>query len=315
MKRRGGGRSLLSTLGRLRRREATAWVWVFGIGGAAAIAWAAFFGSQVRRAPERCAPGMRALGARCCPRGQTLVNGQCRGQPQGCPTGLQLATRPQLGCVASLEPARIEGGRLDLAPNDWEAEGVVERRRVEVASFRLDRTEVTVDAWRRCRAADACAALAPEHPSPEPPSEPGVPVTNVSAAQAERYCTFVGGRLPTSDELLFAAAGTEGRRFPWGPHGLVCRRAAFGLQDGPCAVGATGPELAGSRPSGSTPAGVLDLVGNVAEWSRRPDGRLGLFGGSFQSKAASQLKSWSREPPRTGPDVGFRCAYDVPRQR
>lgn len=233
--------------------------------------------------------------------------------------------RPQLGCVASLEPARVAGGRLELAPNDWEAEGVVERRVVEVRSFRLDRTEVTVDAWRRCRAAGVCdplpapassgadsSALESSAPSGQRPAEPGVPVTGITVRQAERYCAFAGGRLPAFDELLFAAAGPEGRRFPWGPHGLVCRRASFGLGDGPCATGATGPELAGSRPSGATSTGILDLVGNVAEWSRAPDGGLRLFGGSYRSKVASQLKSWSSEPPRTGDDVGFRCAYDLP---
>lgn len=312
---------------RERRREAALWLWVFALGGAAAVAWAALFGAWARKAPERCAPKTRALGARCCPEGQALVEGQCRGQPKGCPEGLQLAVRPQLGCVASLEPARVAGGRLELAPNDWEAEGVVERRVVEVRSFRLDRTEVTVDAWRRCSAAGACDALpapssaapAPsatsgqtESPAPSAPAEPGVPVTGITASQAERYCAFAGGRLPTFDELLFAAAGPDGRRFPWGPHGLVCRRASFGLEDGPCATGGTGPELAGSRPGGATPAGILDLVGNVAEWSRGPEGELRLFGGSYRSKVASQLKSWSSEPPRVGDDVGFRCAYDLP---
>jgi formylglycine-generating enzyme required for sulfatase activity len=227
--------------------------------------------------------------------------------------------RPQLGCVVGLEPARLPGGQLRLSPSDWESEGVVEARQVEVTGFRLDRAEVTVDAWRRCEAAGRCAPLSPSGPQTsergdrgnDEPLEPGVPVTGVDAEQAATYCAFVGGRLPRFDELLFASAGTEVRRFPWGPHGLVCRRAAFGLVDGPCATGATGPELAGSRPDGASPDGVLDLVGNVAEWTREPDGTLRLFGGSFRSKVASQLKSWSSEPPRVGADVGFRCAYDL----
>lgn len=296
---------------------------MFALGGGAAILWAAFFGLRARQSPERCAPGLVPRGARCCPPGQRLRDGQCHGQPQSCPPGLQLSVRPQLGCVVGVEPARILGGQLRLSPSDWESEGVVEARSVEVESFRLDRTEVTVDAWRRCEAAGRCAPLverhtvAPDHREPANGDdeahlpEPGVPVTGVDAEQAATYCAFVGGRLPRFDELLFAAAGADARRFPWGPHGLVCRRAAFGLVDGPCARDGVGPELAGSRPDGASPDGVLDLVGNVAEWTRDPDGTLLLFGGSFRSKVASQLKSWSSEPPRVGADVGFRCAYDL----
>lgn len=302
-------RTFFSTLGRLRRREAIAWRWVFGIGAAALVLWTAFFASRARRGPERCGHGLTLQGARCCPAGQLLQQGQCRGQPKRCPPGLQLSTTPQLGCVAILEPARFPGGKLRLAPYDWESEGVITPRAVQVESFRLDRTEVTNDAWRRCQVAGACESIVPD----PPPEEPGVPVTGVSVSQAESYCSFVGGRLPSYDELVYAAAGTQVRRFPWGAHGLVCRRAAFGLEEGPCGVGARGPELAGSRPDGATPEGVLDLAGNVAEWCRASNGSPRLFGGSYRSKIASQLKSWSSETPRTGPDVGFRCAYDLRR--
>ncbi len=136
-------------------------------------------------------------------------------------------------------------------------------------------------------------------------------MTDVSAEEAARYCAFEGGRLPTRDELIYASAGASARRFAWGPTGLVCRRAAYGLVDGPCGSGARGPELAGARPAGATPEGLLDLSGNVAEWTREPDGETGLHGGSFRSKLASELTSFSARPPRAGGDVGFRCAYDA----
>jgi hypothetical protein len=52
------------------------------------------------------------------------------------------------------------------------------------------------------------------------------------------------------------------------------------------------------------------MVGNVAEWVR--DGkRIVAVGGSFGSELASELKMWSLDATATtGPDVGFRCAYD-----
>lgn len=300
-------RTWLSTWVR-RQREAVAWRWVFGLAGAAAVLWAALFGVRARQGPERCGPGLVPRGARCCAPGQELRGQRCVGEPTSCPPGLQLATSPMLGCVLQHEPARIRGGRLTLAPNDWESEGVIQRRTFDVDDFKLDRAEITVSQWRECQAAGKCEPLDAPGAAPR---EPGVPVTDVSAEQAAAYCAFRGGRLPTFDELLFAAAGEDGRRFPWGPHGLVCRRAAFGLEDGPCGEGATGPELAGSRPDGASADGVYDLVGNVAEWTKDPDGTLRLFGGSYRSKVASQLKSWSSEPARVGSDVGFRCAYDL----
>jgi formylglycine-generating enzyme required for sulfatase activity len=92
--------------------------------------------------------------------------------------------------------------------------------------------------------------------------------------------------------------------------GLVCRRAAFGLSEGPCAYGG-GVELGGSRPDGSSPEGAFDLSGNVAEWTLEADGSYAARGGSYRSRAAAELKSWSVET--RGLDrarhIGFRCAY------
>jgi formylglycine-generating enzyme required for sulfatase activity len=160
---------------------------------------------------------------------------------------------------------------------------------LHVEAFGLDRTEV---------------------PSGGRP-EPMLPWTNVDPERAERHCQRRGGRLPTLDEWMFAASGSEGWRFPWGQTGLVCRRAVYGLSRGPCARGKhAGPDAVGSRPDGSTPEGLLDMVGNVAEWVR-DGGRIVAAGGSFGSELASELKTWSLDATATaGPDVGFRCAYD-----
>src|SRR6185503_21054203 len=101
------------------------------------------------------------------------------------------------------------------------------------------------------------------------------------------------GALPSRDQLAFAAAGQTGRRYAWGDTGAVCRRAAWGLASGPCAEGASGPEIAGAHPDGASPEGVLDLAGNVAEWSApdRADAPVAeVRGGSFADGAASALR-------------------------
>lgn len=254
-----------------------------------ALAIVLFVARRERTDPARCPAGLWAQGPRCCGEGQSLAGGACSGVPIRCPDGLAPRAR---GCVAVPRRVRILGGTLTLSPNDWEAEGIA-RRTITVTEFEIDAFEVTHDRFGSVGA-----------------PEPGLPVTSLSAEAAEAFCRAQGGRLPSADEWLFAATGISARRFPWGPTGLVCRRATFGLVEGPCGTGATGPELAGARPDGKSPDGVLDLAGNVAEWAREPNASARAHGGSFRSRVAGELKSWSVEGGESAADhVGFRCAY------
>lgn len=251
----------------------------------------------------RCPPGTQSLGARCCAEGQQLRGDDCAGPPTRCPPGTEIVGGLRPGCMATAQEIRFSGGTLHLAPNDWEAQGVVTIKELTVGPFTLDSTEVTQERWQRCADAGGCRRLSWQ--------EPGRPVVNVTPEEAGMYCRFMGGRLPTAPEWLFAATGTEIRRYAWGSTGLVCRRAAFGLAAGPCAEGARGPDLAGFRPDGATPDGVQDLAGNVAEWTVEPEGGYTARGGSYLSTVAAELKTWAVEPNRgPAPHIGFRCAYE-----
>jgi formylglycine-generating enzyme required for sulfatase activity len=275
------------------------------LAGIALVAWAAFVGMRVRDEPSPCDAGWASAAGRCCAPGQGSRGGTCRGTPTICPPGTRLLTKGTPGCVAQVEKVAIAGGSVLLGPTDWDGAAIRPPKVVAVQSFLLDRVEVTEDRYAECSRAGMCPARAS---SPEP----GLPVHGVGAGEAEQFCAFAGGRLPTGAEWIFAAAGAEARRYPWGPHGLVCRRAAYGRVNGPCARGARGPDLAGIRNDGRTPEGVLDLAGNVAEWTRDQDGHLALRGGSFASTAAASLKSWAEQPPLASPEAGFRCAYAAP---
>jgi len=253
--------------------------------------------------PARCAAGMIPLGPRCCGEGQRLDGDRCAGGPLRCAAGMD--PTPD-GCVAPARVVRIEGGLLRVGPGDWEAQGVVAPRQAEIAAFGLDALEVSEARYHACAVAGACP--------PVPLSgEPGRPVTGITLDEAERFCRWQGGAVPTSDQLAFAAAGRAGRRYPWGDTGAVCRRAAWGLVAGPCGWGARGPEIAGSHPDGASPEGVLDLAGNVAEWAvDAASGGAEARGGSFADGAASAIRAWQRRalPPDTrAPDVGVRCAH------
>lgn len=257
-----------------------------------------------RTPPVRCPAGLVLFPGRCCGVGQTLVAGRCEGRAASCGAEQHfLESEGELaGCVFDAPPVALKGGKLPAGAADWQ---VAAGASLDVAPFALDRGEVTVARYTECVRAGACAKLPSER-------EPGLPVTGLSAEDAARFCAFAEGRLPSSAEWRFAASGSEGRRFPWGFTGLVCRRASFGLVSGPCGSDASGPDLVGARPDGKTPDGIVDLSGNVAEWTRDPDGRLRARGGSYRSRVAAELVTAAVEvPDARAQNVGFRCAYDL----
>jgi formylglycine-generating enzyme required for sulfatase activity len=251
---------------------------------------------QERIPPDRCPTGMVLTGEQCCGAGQISAQGACHGEADSCSIAQERSKDGQ--CVARVGVVSLPGGELFIGASDWDGVSGSERfPRTRVAPFRIDVAEVTRERYAAC---SSCSAE---------PGAPGSPVSNVSPSQARLFCESQGGRLPTPAEWVFAAAGAAARRYPWGHSGLVCRRAAFGLERGPCAK-LGGPELAGSRPDGASPEGVQDLAGNVAEWACEPEGECTAHGGSFRSSSAAELKSWAALPNRgKTPYIGFRCAY------
>ncbi len=211
-----------------------------------------------------------------------------------CPSPL---VRGELGCVApETSIVDIPETRVIVGSSDWEAEGRVSPRALHTAAFRIDRLEVARGRFAP-GAPDALRAT-----------------SHVTRAEARAFCRARGGRLPSEDEWIVAAAGDRPRRYPWGDTGAVCRRAAWGLVRGPCATGAEGPDTVGSHPDGTTPLGVHDLAGNVAEWvdTDGQDGKGIVRGGSYDTDLATELRTWVRRevPPETrDARIGFRCAY------
>ena len=90
------------------------------------------------------------------------------------------------------------------------------------------------------------------------------PVTNVHWEEAQNFCRWAKVRLPTEAQWEKAARGTDGRRYPWG-------NAA--PDDSRCDIGDrmrdrwSDPIPVGRYPKGASPYGVLDMAGNVTEWT------------------------------------------------
>jgi hypothetical protein len=150
--------------------------------------------------------------------------------------------------------------------------------------------------WRSPEGPEGSSAALPEHP-----------VVHVSYDDAQRYCSTAGARLPTSAEWEYAARGAQRRIFAWG-NTWDPTRAHWIETDPP------GPRPVGSFPEGATPEGLLDLAGNVWEWTstERAEGRVAK-GGSWLASNPAHLRAAAEmveEPGETASDLGFRCARD-----
>ncbi|WP_327009689.1 formylglycine-generating enzyme family protein [Dactylosporangium sp. NBC_01737] len=108
-----------------------------------------------------------------------------------------------------------------------------------------------------------------------------LPVTGISYDDAVRLAAEAGGRLPSSVEWEWIAAGPDRRDYPWGGEPWTPDRA---LLTGPGRA-PRGPQPVGQHPAGATPHGVLDLAGNVWEWTSSSSMGCGkiIRGGSYVS--------------------------------
>ena len=248
----------------------------------------------------QCGPGFFPLGHRCC--ASVSGDGKTCGPSRACPAPL-VRDESRGVCVAPAVVVDVPETTLVVGPSDWEADGIVRNRTIHVFPFRIDAFEITRGDLK---------------PGADDPARAA---GGLSRDEVVAYCTHRGGPLPTEDEWIVAASGAKGTRYPWGETGAVCRRAAWGLEDGPCAHGATGPDTVGAHPGGDSLGGAHDLAGNVAEWvestAQGAGGKGVVLGGSFRSQLASELRVWSRayaDLAAHDPAIGGRCAYDRARQ-
>ena len=201
--------------------------------------------------------------------------------------------------------------------------------KVFLDSFYLDKFEVT-----NGRFAKFVEAIQSEPPwgfadKETPVLRPDQPVRWVNWMDAIGYCLWVGKRLPTEAEWEKAARGPDGRAYPWGNDPPTPAHAVFGLKEASGTVSAIG-----NRDKGKSPYGVHDLAGNLYEWttdwydeefySKNPainprgpsEGTAKVQRGGSYINGAYRLRSSFRtkgDPTEHDPNVGFRCAQDVPK--
>jgi formylglycine-generating enzyme len=244
------------------------------------------------------------MGGRCCPTGMPAEKGHCA-ESTVCSLPLILTAN---GCDAPAQRVHVAATSLEYGSSDWEAEGKVPMRTLRTAAFDIDAFEVTVGQA-------FCATCPLPRPADYSRGDASRAAFGLSLSDARALCAHRGGRLPTSDEWIVAAAGPKGTRYPWGGTGAVCRRAAWGLAKGPCARDVGAPDTVGSHPDGTSAQGLFDAAGNVAEWVQTATGGAELRGGSFASEFAVEIRTWQHlDLPENShdPRAGVRCAYSSP---
>ena len=202
------------------------------------------------------------------------------------------------------------------------------RRRLDLPAYRIDRHLVTnadyarfvadtehrapfvsQSVWRGYRLVHGYPAVVKflwrdERP---PAGREQHPVVLVSHIDAAAYCAWRGARLPSEAEWEKAARGTDGRYFPWGD--TFDAERLNSEADGPFD---TVP--VGQYPNGQSPYGVLDMAGQVFEWTatlfRKEPPRYVVKGGSWDDfpGVTRSAARHGRSPELKHILIGFRCA-------
>ncbi|MBI2391213.1 MAG: SUMF1/EgtB/PvdO family nonheme iron enzyme [Deltaproteobacteria bacterium] len=277
------------------------------------------------------------------------------------------SSAPPPAPVCARGMAAIPGGRFfmgsDAADTDDDERPA---HPVVLSPYCMDLEEVTVADYKACSDRGACKRASLEVAWPgisaterssyslactlrDPIALARHPINCVDWDMARSYCAEQGRRLPTEAEWELAARGPDGRIYPWGDEPPDPTRlnacdsecVSWGKRAGAVLAamyaGSDGFALTapvGSFPKGASRYGLLDVVGNVWEWTsdwngpyvkdgppqRDPKGpergterviRGGAWNGSFAAWVRPSQR-YRFAPEAKTHAIGFRCASTQP---
>jgi formylglycine-generating enzyme required for sulfatase activity len=255
--------------------------------------------------------------------------------PRACPAGM----------------AAVPAGTFQMGSPDGAGDADEQpQHEVTLSAYCIDKTEVSVTAYATCVAAGSCRASL-QTAKLQSSSDARLqrlslgcngeersrhPINCVDWAQAVAYCAWNDKRLPTEAEWEYAARGPDGRVYPWGSQApsadrmKLCDRECFSFMSSNDIDNGWRPTTpVGSYPGGASPFGVLDMAGNVREWTAdwygpytaqaavNPQGpstgtsRVSRGGASIVRYRNNQVRAADRDwpdPTIRAADLGFRCA-------
>jgi sulfatase modifying factor 1 len=225
---------------------------------------------------------------------------------------------------------------------------------VKQSAFVIDKREVTVAQYEACVMNNICDEQPHDLPLAMYPYFRAAPINYVTWEQANKYCEQwlrSNSFLARETHFEIAARGDcamngsapndpecreKMRVYPWGNDAPDCKRASFTAGKAPIDVTACGanpgcgcghhrPCDDATHDSGTSPYGVEDLAGNLAEWTLDsvipyPDGPVQdpgfisgapwvLRGGGFLSSPKELRSSHRTAHDGNGAvDIGFRCS-------
>jgi iron(II)-dependent oxidoreductase len=227
----------------------------------------------------------------------------------------------------------IEGNELPLAvgiQHPWETHPArSQKHSMSIESFYIDKYPVTNKQFKqfltatKYHPADGHNFLKDWINGSYPAGTEELPVTWVSLEDARAYAKWAGKRLPHEWEWQYAAQGTDGRVYPWGNN-----NDKNNYPPADTARAMRKPSAVNIYPTGASPFGVMDLVGNVWQWTdeyKDEHSRTAVLKGSSYYHA--QTSGWyfppalevnkygkyllmapSLDRART---IGFRCVMDA----
>ncbi|MBC7878275.1 MAG: SUMF1/EgtB/PvdO family nonheme iron enzyme [Anaerolineales bacterium] len=200
---------------------------------------------------------------------------------------------------------------------------------VTLDGYWIQQTKVTNRMYEQCLKVGACTTPSQELGGAvfSNPEFGNHPVVGITWDQAQSYCTWTQGSLPTEAQWEKAARGTNGNTYPWGNTDPACSLLNFSN----CYESTNGVDAFLS--TGASSYGLLDMAGNAFEWASdwysesyyatsplaNPLGpESGQYrvvrGSSFEtddSQIASAIRRFN-EPGDSERDTGFRCAVPNP---
>lgn len=203
------------------------------------------------------------------------------------------------------------------------------RHRIHIEKFFIDRTPVTNAQFKRFvdathyHPADDHNFLRDWNNGVVPQGWNDKPVTWVSLEDARAYASWAGKRLPHEWEWQYAAQSIDGRLYPWGNS---WNSSALPVADRePVRAPLSGVD---AHPQGASPFGVLDMDGNISQWTDefrdphtraaivrggaayRPLGSVWYFPQTDRLDEHEKLLLMAPGRDRSG-TIGFRCVVDA----